>query len=238
MFDLSYLLKGLILLYTLSLTSGLKVHGDIITPREKEEIEKTASQLLIELSEKEEGFREVNEPVLSENDDNVATGSTTPSPTSITSPPEVTNIKDPTPTPTERPAEIENVDITPTLAIKPAAAGDNGSLVMQEINSYRISLGFTPFSTHPAVCDFAKLRALELTTNFSHEGFEQRFQNGSLPYESFSKVAENIANIATYSGVFELWKNSEGHNKNLLSESLFACVGNVGRYYAFESWKP
>lgn len=103
--------------------------------------------------------------------------------------------------------------------------------LLTDINNYRKSLGLNAFVTNDIVCNFAKKRAQELTVNFSHEG-------SNPPYPSYSNTAENIASANSKEEVLDLWKNSDGHNKNLLSNAKFACTANSGKFYTFESWTP
>jgi len=113
-----------------------------------------------------------------------------------------------------------------------------GVLILAQINDYRTQNGLVPFLEDKSVCDFAGTRVNEVVSDFSHYGFDQRVQTNSLPYPSYSKVTENIASTANYTAVFDLWKNSPGHNENLLSNTKFACVQSEGKYFVFESWGP
>lgn len=247
MVNLPNILQGIIYLYSLSFTSGITFRGEIITLKQKEILNQTAGYVLSELStDTDNENSDTNEGVLSLSD--------TPEINTITPPPvsnenvvtEATNSASPTPVeakvqspaPTNMPIESMLTETPNPTSVQAVTLSDNSGLLLDHINSYRISMGYPPFATNSSVCDFAKLRALELTTNFDHEGFEERSQNGTLPYDNYSGISENIANTNTYSQVFELWKNSVGHNKNLLSDHTFACVGNVGNYYAFESLRP
>lgn len=133
----------------------------------------------------------------------------------------------PTSTPTPTPREETNV-----LSQEPT------NFIMNQINSYRTANGLPAFETHSEVCSFAQVRLNEIQSGFNHEGFNERLQNGTLPYSSFSQVAENIADAPSYTQVFDMWKNSSGHNQKLLSSMQYACVAGSGRLYVFESWTP
>lgn len=110
--------------------------------------------------------------------------------------------------------------------------------IMQAINQYRMSLGLNSVSTNDATCNFAKIRAQEIASNFSHDGFTQRIQNHTLPYSNYSLVTENIAETANYQEVVAMWKNSPGHAANMRANTPFVCVENYGNYYAYEGWNP
>lgn len=93
-------------------------------------------------------------------------------------------------------------------------------------------------STDSNTCNFAQTRAGEITTNFSHSGFNDRISAHTLPYPSYSYVNENIAMNSNYQNVADSWINSPGHAENLQADTPYACVGINGKYYAYEGWKP
>lgn len=153
----------------------------------------------------------------------------------------------PSPSPEETPATTTtpNISPDPILADPPrtypevAAPSVSSDLaLLEEINSYRLAKGLEVFETDPTVCDFAKTRVQELVSDFSHLGFDERRSSNNLPYSSYSKVAENIADAGSIDKVMDLWKNSEGHNKNMLSDLTYACTANLNRMYVFLSWTP
>lgn len=143
----------------------------------------------------------------------------------------------PTPTPTSSPLPTSTPTPTPEEATSELSQ-EPANFIMNQINSYRTANGLPVFEAHPEVCSFAQVRLNEIQNGFNHEGFNERLQNGTLPYSSFSQVAENIADASSYTQVFEMWKNSSGHNQKLLSSMQHACVAGSGRLYVFESWTP
>ena len=79
---------------------------------------------------------------------------------------------------------------------------DNATILMNKINSYRKENGLTSFSYNPTVCSFAALRAQELSTEFSHNGFRKRIDSNTLPYSDYSSIGENIADTDSPNSAF------------------------------------
>lgn len=115
---------------------------------------------------------------------------------------------------------------------------DIGQLLMKQINDFRASKGLGPLSIDGNTCSFAVARAGEIIGNFNHDGFRSRIDSGSLPYPSYSSVAENIAMNPNPNDVVPSWINSPGHNENMRKDVPYGCVGKNGNYYVFEAWKP
>lgn len=112
------------------------------------------------------------------------------------------------------------------------------TFMMNAINSYRKSRGLYEVKTDSNTCNFARTRAQEISTNFSHEGFYNRINNKTLPYPSYSMVTENLALNDNYKNVVNAWINSPGHAANMEKDTPFVCVQSYGNYYAYEGWKP
>lgn len=111
------------------------------------------------------------------------------------------------------------------------------SLFLDSINSYRVSKGLSLVSSDFYTCSFAKLRAKEISTNFNHDGFNNRLTSKYLSYPSFHVVIENIAMTSNRQDVINLWINSPGHAANMQKDTPFVCVQNYGDYYAYEGYK-
>jgi hypothetical protein len=147
--------------------------------------------------------------------------------------------------PSPIPAKLE---LTPSASPKPTAqptpivlsfTSDNShSNLLDEVNKYRSSQGLGGVSENPATCDFAARRADEISKDFSHNGFQDRVNAGSLPYSSYSKVVENIAVNPNPNKVVSRWISSPGHAANLRSDTPFACIRNHGDYYVYEGMRP
>lgn len=125
-----------------------------------------------------------------------------------------------------------------------SAAGNNNSgdtvvsSMMAAINKYRAAQNLAPVKTDSYSCSFAIIRAQEISKSFSHDGFQNRINNNTLPYPGYSVVTENIAKNSNYQDVVNQWINSPGHAENMRRDTPFVCVGREGDYYAYEGWKP
>lgn len=138
---------------------------------------------------------------------------------------------------------LTTITSNPTTSPTPASITSSLSLnktgfIMDEINNYRASLGLIGFQTDSYTCNFAALRAKEISGNFNHDGFTDRLNNNTLPFPAYSSIVENIAMNSDYKNVFAAWKNSSGHDANLKKNTTFACVGDYGDYYVFVGWTP
>ncbi len=125
---------------------------------------------------------------------------------------------------------------TKTSEAKQAQSG-SGDLLSQ-VNAYRATKGLSPVSPETHTCAFANTRASEITSAFNHDGFSSRVNSKNLPYPSYSEIAENIAMSSNPADVVQAWIDSPGHNENMLKNTPYACIGNSGDYYAYESWRP
>ncbi len=153
-----------------------------------------------------------------------------------TSTPKLTTTPKPTrtPTPTERPSQTP----TPTEKLQPTPDSDKRDFMMKQINDYRALNKLSPVQTDPYTCDFAQVRAKELTTPLSHDGFNNRKDNHTLPYPNYSLITENLARTTDYKRVVNLWINSPGHAANMRKDTQYVCVAWSGDYYAYEGWQP
>lgn len=109
--------------------------------------------------------------------------------------------------------------------------------IIQEINAYRSSLGLAPVQTNNETCNFAKTRAREISTNFSHDGFNQRQETKTLPYKHWTVITENIAMAYDYKKVEKMWQKSPGHAKNMRADTPYACVMQYGNYFVYVGLK-
>ncbi len=139
-----------------------------------------------------------------------------------------------TPTPSPSPIKVASQTVTKAPVQVAPATGD----LLSQINNFRAGKGLAPLSSHSDVCFFANMRAQEIISNFNHDGFTNRINSNSLPYKSYSSVAENIAMNPNPNDVVSSWINSPGHNANMSKDVPYGCVVGVGNYYVFEAWKP
>lgn len=155
----------------------------------------------------------------------------TPTPTpKVSSTPTLT--PSPTPTLTPTPTQIN----LPSGSPSPTAVSNESikTYLMNEVNAYRRSQGLTEVTTDPYTCDFAKIRAKEISINFNHSGFNERVNSKTLPYPSYSKITENISMNSDYKRVVPGWIASSGHAQNMHADTPFVCIEKYGKYYAYE----
>ncbi|MDO8498415.1 MAG: CAP domain-containing protein [bacterium] len=109
---------------------------------------------------------------------------------------------------------------------------------MKQINDYRQSQGLAEVKTDLYTCNFAAVRASEVTANFNHDGFTNRVNSKNLPYPSYHKIVENIAMNSNYQGVVPVWIASSGHAANLRANTTYGCIAFSNNCYTYESWTP
>ncbi len=114
--------------------------------------------------------------------------------------------------------------------------------LLRQINRYRASKGLTAISFDKKLAVIAKGHSFDMNNCrvLSHNGFEQRFARSR-----HNSCVENVASgFFDPSELFEAWRNSSGHNKNMLSKdiqiagiskdgsyiTLFACDARVRTY--------
>lgn len=158
----------------------------------------------------------------------------------------------PTPSPTQTPSssnstENKSMQNSSVNIVEPKASAQIKTVLssinspyslIQQINQYRSSKGMSQLSENTETCAFASTRASEIVSNFNHDGFTSRTNSNSLPYPTYSSVAENISMNGDSNQVVPGWIDSPGHNENLSKDVPYGCVRNSGNYYAFEAWKP
>lgn len=171
--------------------------------------------------------------------------SPTPTPTKVIIKKPVRKIiKKATPTPIKINKAIVIATKTPTPSavatttpISPTQAPSTSDL-LQQINNFRSTKGLAGFTSNSETCFFANIRSQEIISNFNHDGFTNRVNSKTLPYPSYSSVAENIAMNSDSNKVVQAWIDSPGHYANLIKDVPFACVVGNGKFYVFEAWKP
>lgn len=149
----------------------------------------------------------------------------------IPSSPSPTHVITPTQTPTPE----------PTPAVTDILVYPYNNLtkdLLQQINDFRSGKGLAPLTANSETCFFANLRSQEIISSFNHDGFRNRIDSNTLPYPSYSSVAENIAMNSDPNAVVPGWINSPGHNENMSKDVPYGCVVSNGNYYVFEAWKP
>ncbi len=107
-----------------------------------------------------------------------------------------------------------------------------------QINQYRASFGLSGANENSSTCNFASLRASEISQNFSHEGFRGRIDSNTLPYTSYSEITENIAQAQSVTEAINLWINSQPHAENMRKDTPYVCIRNFGNYFVYEGLRP
>lgn len=147
-----------------------------------------------------------------------------------------------TPTPTTKPQVVNTPTPTATTVQSGTINGVTLSSIqialLDGINQFRTSQGKASVKPDSKTCAFAETRANEITSNFSHAGFDKRVADRSLPYPGYSLVTENLAMTSDYKRVVQMWIDSPGHRDNMLQDTPYVCVAQKGNYYAYEGWKP
>lgn len=115
-------------------------------------------------------------------------------------------------------------------------AADFGSETLRLINSYRTSRGLSPLASHSVLQRLAKQhsRYQASRNDLGHDGYKQRAAQARAAGLT-ARCAENVGfRYASPQQLFAGWRNSPGHNKNLLRPSLrYAGVSVVGSYSTF-----
>lgn len=155
------------------------------------------------------------------------------------------------PTPTAKPKQVLGATTkptaTPTTKPKPTAAPTTipsvslsavSDYLLKEVNKYRENRGLPAVSATAEVCAFAATRASEIAKHFTHEGFNTRVKNKTLPYANWTRATENIAETPNYKDVVSLWINSPEHAANMRDNTPYVCVAQNGNSYAYEGMRP
>jgi uncharacterized protein YkwD len=141
---------------------------------------------------------------------------------------------------TLKPTKIPTATPTPTqTTVNTSDLVDSEEAhIMKEINEYRATQKLSAVTPNKETCDFAKVRAEEISHNFNHDGFTNRVNDKKLPYSGYGSVTENIAMNSDYADVTDRWIASSGHAENMRKDTPFVCVKKHGNYYAYEGWRP
>jgi uncharacterized protein YkwD len=115
------------------------------------------------------------------------------------------------------------------------ASGQNQAELLRLINQHRQANGQGPLSMDSSLTKAAQDHTdwMQATGTFSHTG-----KNGSSMGDRIQAVggqpnpsAENIAESSTPQSAFNLWRNSAGHNRNMLGAYRKVGIGYKGGYW-------
>ncbi len=152
--------------------------------------------------------------------------------------PSSTTIKRRSPAPSPSVAPSSAPSATPKASPSANPTTNQEQYFIDQINKYRAQNNLGPVKTDSYTCDFAKVRAKEITTGFNHDGFTNRVNSKTLPYPSYHQITENIAMTSNYTQVVTMWINSPGHAENMRQDTPYVCVESSGNYFAYEGWRP
>ncbi|WP_088691752.1 MULTISPECIES: CAP domain-containing protein [unclassified Rhizobium] len=118
----------------------------------------------------------------------------------------------------------------------PTTTGDFGAQTLALINAYRASRGLSPLAANGTLKALARQHSQYQAVRraISHDGFRQR--SAQARAAGLSVVcSENVGvGYMTPQQLFSGWRNSPGHNTNLLRPNLrYAGVSVVGGYSTF-----
>lgn len=111
--------------------------------------------------------------------------------------------------------------------------------VIRLVNEYRIANGLRPFKKSIYLCKQADIRGYEITNVYHHtrpngEFFSTVIEHGGTKAEN---IAVGTLQTNTPQDVFDAWRNSEGHNKNMLRDDCeyigVSCFVGEGTKYKY-----
>lgn len=102
----------------------------------------------------------------------------------------------------------------------------------QAQNDYRREHNLNTLNINQDLCAVAAERAKDISTNFSHDGFEAAVERHSI---NKSSVGENIASgpLLGIHFVQWAWDKSPGHRENMLRDWTEGCGGVYDRFAVF-----
>jgi uncharacterized protein YkwD len=104
--------------------------------------------------------------------------------------------------------------------------------LLSQINHYRARSGLKPLSIDKRLTTIAKGHCSDMNRSqmLSHRNFQQRFEQSG-----HTTCVENIANgYHNPKELFEAWRNSDGHDKNMLEKDIrLAGISMDGPYVTF-----
>ncbi|MBL0224164.1 MAG: CAP domain-containing protein [Geobacteraceae bacterium] len=105
------------------------------------------------------------------------------------------------------------------LSVQIAAASSFEDELLVLINRYRQSKKLKPLVSSPQYAELARehSRTMQEQDRMSHDGFDDRFRRAS----DASSCVENVAwNHQTPQSLFNGWRTSPGHNRNMLDRKI------------------
>jgi uncharacterized protein YkwD len=121
---------------------------------------------------------------------------------------------------------------TQAQAMRPADVSLFGETLLAMINRYRQDNGLTMLQFDPKLIQLAKKHSLEMFQQkaMGHRNFSERFDRSRSHL-----CVENVGwNYKTSQKMFEGWRNSPGHDRNMRAEGINKVgIAEVGDYITF-----
>jgi uncharacterized protein YkwD len=125
--------------------------------------------------------------------------------------------------------------LTLLLFVQGATAGQFEDELLVLINRYRSTKKLKPLVSSSMYNDLARehSQAMQEQQNMSHDGFDDRFRRAG--DDGARSCVENVGwNHKTPQDQLKGWKNSPGHNRNLLARKInVAGINKTGPYVTF-----
>jgi len=115
----------------------------------------------------------------------------------------------------------------------PALAGQFEDELLVLINRYRSTKKLKPLAGSPLYVDLARghSQTMQEQQSLGHDGFDERFRRAA----DAQSCVENVGwNHETPRSLFDAWRKSPGHNRNMLDRKIRrAGIGRSGAYVTF-----
>jgi uncharacterized protein YkwD len=125
--------------------------------------------------------------------------------------------------------------LTLLLFVQPAAAGQFEDELLVLINRYRSTKKLKPLVSSPLYNDLARehSQAMQEQRRMSHDGADERFRQAAA--DGARSCVENVGwNHETPESLFNGWRKSPGHNRNMLERQINrAGINKTGAYVTF-----
>jgi uncharacterized protein YkwD len=127
------------------------------------------------------------------------------------------------------------ITLTLLLSVQSTVAGQFETELLVLINRYRSSHRLKALVSSPLYNDLARehSQAMQEQQRMSHDGADDRFRQAAA--DSARSCVENVGwNHETPQSLFNGWRNSAGHNRNMLNREINrAGINKTGAYITF-----
>lgn len=116
----------------------------------------------------------------------------------------------------------------------------NPEILENKVNEFRHKANLSPLwvSRNSDLCKFSEIRAKEIKTNWSHEGFRIHNQLCDIISCYYEKLGENLArDLMTEDEIIEAWIHSPLHYIQLTGDYNSMCVSSNNGYVALNLLK-